>query len=381
MMNDIPAGLYVHVPFCRTKCPYCDFYSLTDLTTAAAFADDIRSEAELYRRDFREFDSLYLGGGTPSVLPAGKIARITGILRELFSLSESSEITIEVNPDDVTKDKLEEYKDAGFNRISVGVQSFVGGELEILGRRHDARRAERALQLIREEGFTNFGLDLIYGYQGQTRESWLFSLETALRFSPRHLSCYQLTLSDSTPLGGKRSLLRPVIFEEEKQRSFFLETSRLLTDRGYIHYEVSNYAREEKYIAVHNSRYWRHLPYLGLGPAAHSFRGGRRWWNLSSLRLYRESLREKKRPLRGEEELDRGRLLLEELMLGFRTREGVPLTLIREIGGGEEVLNGLLEEKLVVVNAGRAAPTREGFLLADKIPLRFNWGEKNGRGG
>ncbi|MFH1595163.1 MAG: radical SAM family heme chaperone HemW, partial [Pseudomonadota bacterium] len=296
-------GLYVHVPFCKSKCPYCDFYSVTDQALIPAYVQAMEKEAGLYREAFGAFDSLYLGGGTPSWLEASQLTTLLALVRRNFDFAEDTEFTLEANPDDITADKLRLFRELGVNRLSLGVQSLDEAELRFLGRRHTAGQARKSLELARAAGFDHVGVDLIYGVPGQKQEAWVGSLEQVLEFRPEHLSCYQLTLAPDTPLGRRAARGEVTHLGEEAERAFFLLTSRFLVERGYLHYEVSNFAREEEHCCRHNRKYWRHEPYLGLGPGAHSFDGGRRWWNFSSVEQYGSSLEAGKAPRAGEETL------------------------------------------------------------------------------
>ena len=298
--NSLP-GLYLHIPFCKSKCPYCDFYSLTDLSLMPAWLEALKREVLLYKDTFPCFDTLYLGGGTPSLVDPRQLAILMACLRRQFDFAPDTEFTLEANPDDLTPEKLRVYRDLGINRLSLGVQSFDDQELASLGRRHTARQAERALKWSRAAGFTNLGIDLIYGLPGQTEEAWGRNFKKALRFNPEHLSCYQLTLEEGTPLGARAAQGYIQLPGEATQRRLFLKTSRFLAEHGYLHYEVSNFARGEAHFSRHSRKYWRHTPYLGLGPGAHSYLNGRRWWNDRSLTGYCRALAQGRAPLAGRE--------------------------------------------------------------------------------
>ena len=325
MNNEEWPGLYVHIPFCKTKCPYCDFYSITDDATKEEFLKALKREAVLYKKVFRQFDSLYFGGGTPSLIDEKGFEEIFAVLRAQFTFSSDTEITVEMNPDDVTAEKLENYRKLGINRISLGVQSLNDRELAFLKRRHTAEGAKKALALIKGHGFDNVGIDLMNGLPGQTEKHWMKTLEEALSFGPAHISCYQLTIGAKTVFGNMAQEGQLKMPSEEKQRKIFLSTSRFLQERGFIHYEVSNFARGEEYRSRHNLKYWRHVPYLGLGPAAHSFLNDRRWWNLRSVEQYCMALNKNDKPVEEEEQLSPEQLDLERLFLGFRNLEGVSI--------------------------------------------------------
>jgi putative oxygen-independent coproporphyrinogen III oxidase len=364
-------GLYIHVPFCQSKCAYCDFYSITSSDLISAYLKALDQEARLYCDQFPAFDSLYLGGGTPSLLGEADLAELVKILRRRFAFAPDTEFTLEANPDDMTAGKLRLFKELGINRLSLGVQSIDDDELRLLGRRHTAAQTIAALELIRTAGFNNLGLDLIYGLPEQTIPAWLKTLETALSFAPEHLSCYQLTLARDTPLGRRAAAGQVKLPDEETQREFFLLTSQFLTHRGYLHYEVANFAQGEDYLCRHNRKYWTHVPYLGLGPAAHAFDGRRRWWNLASVEQYCSHLDPGRAPVAGQETLTPEQIRLESLYLGFRTREGVSLTTIRERPQGDAILAGLTQAGLVQVEQERVVATADGLVVADRLPLWF----------
>ena len=324
-----------------------------------------------YKDRFSAFDSLYLGGGTPSVLGERDLATLfEGIFRH-FSFSPDTEITIEANPDDITREKLELLKALGVTRISLGVQSFDSSELLSLGRRHTARQTEQALEKIRECGFANLGMDLMYGLPGQQTSGWVRNMTRALEFRPEHLSCYQLTLQEETPLGKMlaEGQINPLV--EEDERTFFMLTAKFLEERGYIHYEISNFARQEAYMARHNRKYWRRASYLGLGPAAHSLHENVRWWNVNCVKTYCKMLDRDTLPVAGSERISEDQQRLESLFLGLRTREGIDLSLLPRRPGANKVLAQLQAANLVEVYGARVIPTREGFAVADSLPLLF----------
>ncbi len=364
-------GLYVHVPFCQTKCPYCDFYSISSPDLIPAYLTALDAEARLYREQFSTFDSLFLGGGTPSLLDAVQLSTLVKTLRRYFAFAPDTEFTLEANPDDISADKLQLYRDLGVNRLSLGAQSLDEGELRFLQRRHTARQTRQAIGLIRAAGFTNLGLDLIYGLPGQTQDAWLRTLETALSFTPEHLSCYQLTLAEDTPMGRQAAAGKLQPLEEEAQRNFFLLTDKFLTERGYLHYEVANFARGQNRRCRHNVKYWTHVPYLGLGPGAHSFQAGRRWWNHRSLQDYCAALDAGLPPVAGAETLTPAQLRLETLYLGFRTQDGVALATLQAQPGWEAILTELTEAGLVEVRHDRVVATPQGLVVADRLPLWF----------
>ncbi len=370
-MNDRPPGLYVHIPFCRRRCNYCDFYSEELSGPPEGFFSLLSSEAGLYSSDFRGFGTLYLGGGTPSLADPSGVKDLIDDLSGKLHFTSGREVTIEVNPDDITEEKARGYSSAGINRVSAGIQSFDDAELSFLGRRHDSDSAGRCVEALRFAGFSNIGIDLIFGFQGHNEDSWRRTLERALQFSPEHISCYQMTVPKNSRFGKLLDEGGIAELSDGIQRRLFILADKVLTGNGYIHYEISNYARGEENISRHNSSYWNRTDYLGIGPSAHSYRSGKRWWNVSSVEEYCDLLEKGEHPVFGSEDLSQGQIDLEDLYLGFRTKEGVPLSLIGKFSSGEKVLSDLMERGIVSVNREFAVPTLEGFLVADTLPLLF----------
>jgi oxygen-independent coproporphyrinogen-3 oxidase len=368
--DEVP-GLYIHIPFCKTKCPYCDFYSVTDLSLVESWLDALQKEMSFYNTDFIAFDSLYLGGGTPTLLSNQQIERLLDNLRSHFVFLPGTEITVEANPDDMTAGKLDALRAIGIDRLSIGVQSFNEKELMFLNRRHTGYDADKAVRLGKSCGFSNIGIDLMYGFPGQTRESWLETMERAVELEPTHLSCYQFTLKETTPYGRLKTEGKLKSIGEEKERAFFLLTSQFLKNHGFIHYEVSNFAKEKRYFSRHNQKYWHHVPYLGLGPAAHSFKDGVRWWNCRSVEGYYRLLTRGEKPVEGSETLSPEQLRLERLYLGFRTESGVSIDDACGSPSMTQVLSQLKQSGFVKILNGRIIPTRKGYLIADRLPLMF----------
>ncbi len=370
MMNskELP-GLYIHIPFCKTKCPYCDFYSITDTSAIRRFIEALKTEALFYREIFSHFDSLYFGGGTPSAIDKKGFADLFAAIKSIFVFVPDTEITIEMNPDDVTKEKLELYGDIGINRVSLGVQSLKDRELFFLRRRHTADGVRRAIDLIKGAGFHNFGIDLMNGLPGQTEKGWMATLTEALSFEPSHISCYELTIHGETPFGKLAAEKKFKLPSAKKQERLFLSTSRFLEEQGFIHYEVSNFTRRQQYRSRHNLKYWRHIPYLGLGPAAHSFYKENRWWNVKSVEQYCAAISENRKPIEGSEKLSADQLELERLFLGFRNLEGVEIKGFLKNPLHKAALEDLVLQKLVTVRAQWLVPTVKGYLLADRLPL------------
>jgi len=365
------SGLYIHIPFCRSKCNYCDFYSIASTSIISRYLEALKKEVVLYQGRFDPFDSLYMGGGTPTLLDLSEIEEILNCIYKYLGFSADTERTIEVNPCDMNPEKIAGLKSFGFNRINLGVQSFDDRDLLFLGRRHGVKDAERAIAGLRSAGFDNIGIDLIYGLRDQSVRGWMETLSKAVAYMPEHLSCYQLSIEKRTVFWRMREkgFIEPP--DEEKERSFFIATSEFLEDKGYIHYEISNFARERVYYSRHNCKYWRHVPYLGLGPSAHSFNGSMRWWNYRSIRRYCDALKQGDAPVEGSEGLTDEQKRIEIISLGLRTRHGIDIS---ELGYDPELsekISRLSNTGHIQVHNNRVVPTREGFLVADHLPLCF----------
>ena len=368
-------GLYIHIPFCLRKCDYCNFYSVTSISRIPDFLKALFKEMEMVRNQFGLFDTVYLGGGTPSVLSISQLREVLIKVRENFALLPDTEITVEANPGDLDPTFLKQIHDVGVNRINIGIQSFDQRILDFLGRRHSVEQAVAALEGSRKAGFDNVGLDLIYAVPGQDIELWPSTLEQALDFEPEHLSCYQLTIEEKTPLGmryRKGDVSSP---GEDLQYEFFMKTSEFMEDAGYIHYEVSNFAKEMRFASRHNQKYWDHTPYLGLGPAAHSFRNDQRWWNYRSLDQYLSAISSGRLPVEETETLSMEQLRLEALYFGMRTKRGIQLQDFIDryhcnlVSDKSNMLTQLQEEKLVSIQGGYLCPTRAGLAIADTLAL------------
>ncbi len=369
-------GLYLHVPFCKKKCPYCDFYSVSSPALISSFLSSLEKEVALRKDEFKPFDSLYLGGGTPTILNDGQLASLVDYLNIYISFGSDPEITIEANPENLSRQKARLLLDLGFNRLSIGIQSFDDQELRFLRRNHSAREAKGAIVNARNAGFNNLNIDFIYGIPGQTLSQWLQILEEGISYHPEHISCYQLTIKENTPFGRLKKKGGIVPKNEKEEQSFFFKTSEFLETRGYIHYEISSFAREERFFSRHNQKYWQHLPYLGLGPSAHSFSGNSRWWNVSSVKEYCAVLTRGLPPVKERETLSQEQLGLEALFLGLRTKKGVNLEKLRRqyqwdlTGNNDKPLLSKLESNgFLKIEESCLRPTRKGFMLSDSLLL------------
>ena len=324
------AGIYIHIPFCKSFCNYCDFYSITDDSLKGDFVRALIREASL-RSSYLEgetVETIYFGGGTPSLLEPATAAAIINDLRKIFPFSGDPEITFEVNPDDVYEGLFIDLKKAGINRISLGVQSWDDKRLRYLGRRHDAAQSARALDMVFREGIKNVSVDIIYGVPGMTTADLKADLEKTFAFPVTHLSAYHLTVEEGTRFGRMKKEGKLKETDEETSASMFSLLGKVCREHGFIHYEISNFAKEG-YISRHNSSYWKQVPYLGLGPSAHSFDGRSRQWNVADVRKYVKAISSGEIPCE-REELDRITVFNEYVMTSLRTMWGIDLTHVEE---------------------------------------------------
>lgn len=362
------AGIYIHIPFCKSACHYCNFHFSTSLRYKNELLNALLKEIEL-QQDFpglNRINSLYFGGGTPSLLENSEILELISRVNNNFELLPDAEITLEANPDDITEEKLQGWKSAGINRLSIGIQSFFEEDLRWMNRAHNARQAETALQLALEY-FDNITIDLIYGTPGLTDERWKINVDKAIASGVPHLSCYALTVEPKTPLD---KLIRKEQYENvnpDQQSAQFLLLMEWLEVAGYEHYEISNFAKPGKR-SRHNSSYWQNQPYLGLGPSAHSFTGTERQWNIANNNTYITALVENRIPFE-HEVLTETQRLNEYIMTSLRTMEGLNLELIPATSRTiiEKGAVKFLENGLLIRISDSLILTKEGKLLADGI--------------
>jgi oxygen-independent coproporphyrinogen III oxidase len=381
------AGLYIHIPFCVKKCPYCDFYSITHGSLHPAFTDALLSEMRMTRDPALTFDTLYLGGGTPSVLDAKTIGKIIETARQSYEMLPHAEITLEVNPGTVSLKQFEGYACSGVNRINIGVQSFDPANLQFLGRIHSHRDAHAAVTWAKKAGFENMGLDLIYGIPNQTKKSWIKDLKLAVQSQPRHLSCYMLSFEPGTPLYKDLQENRFKPLPESQVCELFETTVEFLRDHGYIQYEISNFAYQSMTgsglktdgdnRSRHNIKYWNFVPYIGLGPSAHSFLEPKRYWNCADVKKYIQDLDAGKLPRAGEERLSTEQLMIEAIYLGLRQTTGIVMDAFdKKFGVSFNTMfkdtMAVLESKgLIVLSQNRCALTSGGLLYLDSIAAMF----------
>ncbi len=357
-------GLYIHIPFCSIKCPYCDFTSITllDEDIHRKYFQLLKKELLLYKDEDFSFETVYFGGGTPSVVDTELIRDFLDFIKENLPVSKDMEITIEVNPNTYRYREFLAIKEAGINRVSFGVQSFLEKNLKILGRDHTPEDSYIAIYDAKKAGFENISLDMIYGIYRQTLKDLEKDLKIYTSLPVKHISAYMLTAYEGTPLGqlvkdGKYSLP-----EEELVEDMFFLINETLGTKGFKRYEISNWAKEG-FICKHNYFYWNHTPFLGIGVSAWSFIKEKRFGNTKNLQEYMKKLEEEKKPVLFEEKLSKEDIQKEKVILGLRTTEGIDEKYIRN----KEVLNELLKEGFLKKTGKKISLSNRGILVANYI--------------
>jgi oxygen-independent coproporphyrinogen-3 oxidase len=389
-------GLYVHVPFCSSICPYCDFSVMHSASPARGrFASRLAEEAALAAPgwdDPRPFDTVYFGGGTPSQLSPDDLGRVLDACRARLKVAADAWIFLEANPEDVTPAACAAWRALGVRTVSLGVQSFSDEALRFLGRRHTGAEARAAVETALASGFDTVSIDLIFGLRGQTAEEWRADLAAAVALEPPHLSCYQLTIHPRTRFGVQAKHGRFAELPEDDQAALFELAHRSLADAGWLAYEVSNFARGVAHQSRHNRKYWDHTPYLGLGPSAHSLAAGpasaRRWWNERGTPRWEKRIAAGERPIEEREVLTARELAEEALLLGLRTTAGVDLAELRGrygvdlLAANGALIARLVDEGRVEVRADaegprRLVPTLAGLAVADGLAAAFDLAPRN----
>jgi oxygen-independent coproporphyrinogen-3 oxidase len=370
------AGIYLHIPFCKQACTYCDFHFSTLLKNKPALVKALCKEIEL-RKDYLEtshIESIYFGGGTPSLLDKDELDTIFTALRQHFTWNNTAEITLECNPDDLSREKLKELKQLGINRLSIGLQSFNDEELKWMNRVHTAVESEACVNLAQEEGFENITIDLIYGSKFQKLESWKQTLQKAVDLNVQHISSYNLTIEQKTALGVNHKKGKEPAVDDEKSSEQFLTMIDFLETNGYEHYEISNFAKPG-FIAVHNSNYWKGKTYLGLGPSAHSFNGSTRQWNVANNTRYTKDIEESGIYFETEQ-LTPANKYNEYVLTGLRTKWGCNINYIEKNLGKSFAQHFLTEinkqaKDLIAISNTNYSLSKKGRLLADKIAMEL----------
>lgn len=373
-------GLYLHVPFCKQACHYCDFHFSTNLTRQSDMVEAMMQELVLHKDylQHKELSSIYFGGGTPSLLEDSHFEKIFTTIGKYFSLTRACEITLEANPDDLSPAKLKSIKEAGINRLSIGIQSFDNDILKFLNRAHDGKMAIDALENSRIAGFNNISIDLIYAIPGQDHQALIKNIDAALQFSPEHISAYGLTIENKTVFGNwaAKNKLTPV--NETINAEQFEILGARLAKNNYEHYEISNYSKPN-YYSQHNSSYWKQEPYLGIGPSAHSYNNVSRQFNISNNASYLKSIARAEVPYQIEM-LSPENKINEYVFTTLRTMWGCDLNKLKAEYGfdllaeNSSYLEKLKQKKLVTIDNHVLRLTHQGKLLADQISLDLMYG-------
>lgn len=373
------AGIYLHIPFCKTRCIYCDFYSTTRSELKTRYVRALCSELEMRKEYLKEerVETIYFGGGTPSQLEEGDFRQLFETIQKCYGMESCHEITLETNPDDLSKEYLQMLSTLPFNRLSMGIQTFDDATLKLLKRRHDARTAIEAVDRCRQAGFSNISIDLIYGLPGETKERWENDLRQAINLNVEHISAYHLIYEEDTPIYKMLKQHQVSEVDEDSSLEFFTLLIERLQKAGFEHYEISNFCRPSKH-SRHNTSYWQGIPYLGCGPSAHSFDGMTREWNVSSIDLYIKGIEENRRAFEIEY-LDQTTRYNEFIITTIRTVWGTPIEKLKQTFGNElweycrkmaapYLENGKLEE-----HDGALRLTREGIFISDSIMSDLLW--------
>ncbi|MDR1601225.1 MAG: radical SAM family heme chaperone HemW [Tannerella sp.] len=367
------AGLYIHVPFCTRRCTYCDFFSQTEMNRKPSYIQAVVNEL-MQRKEYvggESVETIYFGGGTPSLLQTADFEAIFDAIRSHYDVLHDAEVTLEANPDDITPAYLATLRAFPFNRISLGVQSFDDGELRMLNRRHNSRQAIEAIEHCRDKGFVNLSIDLIYGLPGQAEAQWENNLLEAVRLDVPHLSAYHLTIEKGTQIyrQAEAGTISPV--DEETSERFFYTLINVLTQAGYLHYEISNFCKPDCF-SRHNSAYWVGRKYIGVGPSAHSYDLHSRQWNVASLADYIDGYLHRS-PVVEKETLTEKERYNEYVITRLRTMWGIPLSDLRETFGKEQSdyfirrAKPYLRRKLLRETAGTVRILPEGWFISDAI--------------
>lgn len=372
-MQDL--AIYIHIPFCKQKCIYCDFYSIVTEDRFEAYSNALISEIEFYARKYANLynvTSIFIGGGTPSLLPLKYFEKIVKTVYDKFRLNTNLEFTVEVNPGTVDSEKIKFYKEIGVNRVSVGVQSFDEKDLRFLSRIHDKKKAIDTIFGIYKEGIENINIDLIFSIPKQSSSTWISNLYTAIELPVKHISAYSLILEHGTSLYKKVKDGSVKMQPENSDASVYKKTMDFMRENDFVHYEVSNYAKKG-YECKHNISYWNYTDYLGFGTAAHSFIKPERFWNCRNISKYIEDINKKNNAVLGSEILTETEQVEEMIMLGLRSSGiGVKGSRFEEhledwYKKSEQMIHKFVKEKLMHIRNGKIMLTNKGLLIADEI--------------
>lgn len=366
------AGIYIHIPFCKSRCIYCGFYSTTLLDLRKKYINAVCREMELRKNYIREpFSTIYLGGGTPSLLDEAELTKLFLYINNVYDVDRNAEITMECNPDDITPEFTNMLSRLPINRVSMGAQTFADSRLRLLHRRHNSDEVKHAVKLLREAGIKNISIDLMFGFPDESLSQWKEDISAAMALNVEHISAYSLMYEEDTPLWKMLDTGKVKEIDEELSLTMFKELVCQLTDAGYEHYEISNFARPG-YRSRHNSNYWHQVPYIGLGAAAHSFDLNSRQWNVADLKLYIEEINNGIIPME-REELDNDTTFNDIITTALRTSDGINLNAL-ETRLGKRYRNTLisaagkhLEQGLLEIRHDRLRLTSEGIFISDMV--------------
>ena len=373
------AGIYIHIPFCKRRCIYCDFFSTTQSEKKSAYVHALCRELEM-RKDYLEgedIETIYLGGGTPSQLLREELEEIFNHIYKVYPVKEDAEITLEANPDDLTPKYVAMLRQLPINRISMGIQTFQEETLKLLHRRHTAVQAIEAFRRCREAGFQNISIDLMYGLPGETLDNWIADLQQAIDLRPEHISAYHLIYEEGTALWKLREQHQVEEADEDLSVSLFSTLIEQLSEAGYQHYEISNFCLPGLH-SRHNSSYWTGKKYLGCGPSAHSFNGVSRQWNVASLESYMKGVEEGELDVEVEE-LDLYTRYNDFVLTSIRTAWGMPLSKLRSDFGEElyrycmRMAKPHLEQGVLEIGEDVLRLTRKGIFVSDGIMSDLMW--------
>ena len=367
------AGIYLHIPFCKKACHYCDFHFSTSPVFKDQMVDALRNEVVL-RKDYtgdEQIETIYFGGGTPSVLSADELGMLIHVITENYPVSAKAEITLEANPDDLNPQKVKELRQIPVNRFSIGIQSFFEEDLKWMNRAHNASEAHSSIKRVQDAGFENITADLIYGYPLLSNEKWKFNLRELIELQIPHISSYAMTVEPATALASfiKKGKQKPMD-EPQSARQFEILMDEL-ESAGFEHYEISNFAKPGRY-SNHNSNYWQGVNYIGIGPSAHSFNGESRQWNVSDNTKYIQALQGKKIPFEIEH-LTMENRINEYIMTALRTSKGMDLNLVSQRFHSDynsqimQALEPFLEKEWAIITDQTITLSKEGKLFADQI--------------
>ncbi len=368
------SGIYIHIPFCKQACNYCDFHFSTSLKLKSNLIESILVEIDL-RHSYLEnknIETIYFGGGTPSLLSEKELFLILEKIYKNYNVSSNAEISLEANPDDLSVEKLKELKRLEINRLSIGLQSFNNEELIWMNRAHTANESEASVKRAQDKGFENISIDLIYGSKFSNLTNWKKTLDKAIALDVKHISSYNLTIEDKTKLGHDFKVKKEIAIDDEKSSELFLEMIDRLEKNNFIQYEISNFGKEN-YFSNHNSNYWKGIEYIGFGPSAHSFDGVSRQWNISNNSLYIKNVTDKNETYFEKEILSESDQFNEYILTSLRTIWGIDV-LVLNTKFNSEILNSFNEKiktyissDMIIFNNNKYVLTSNGKLFADKI--------------